>query len=465
MEQARSSDESKIAKVVSCQPGVFVKTFGCQMNEYDSEKMLLLMSDTHQKVEQFEDADVILVNTCSVREKGEQKLHSLLGRFKSLKKKKPHLVVGVGGCVAQQEGQSIIDRNPVVDFVIGTHNLSLIPGLVKQAREQGKKHVAIDYRDEWEELPSEFDVFPEHQTDSRPLKALVAIQRGCDKHCSFCVVPNTRGPQVSRSLEEIEREVRIKVRMGARELLLLGQTVNSYGIDLSPRVRFEALIERLAEIPGLKRIRFTSPHPQEVRPKFIELYGRVPQLCPHIHLPLQSGNDRVLKAMNRNYRVKRYLDIVDKLRDQCGDIGITSDIIVGFPSETDREFRDTLEVMDKVRFISSYSFKYSVRPFTKAPEVFSDEDYVPQEVARERLSELQALQDQHSLEINQSRIGSVVEVFLEGMHPKNKGNMRGRIPQNTLVEVTGENLVRGTFVPVRVEHASPHGLKGSLVES
>lgn len=465
---SQSTPESGDSK----QPGVFVKTFGCQMNEYDSEKMLQLLSSEYQAVSSAEEAEVVLVNTCSVRDKAEHKLFSLLGLLAELKANKPSMVIGVGGCVAQQEGAKIAKRNKSVDFVFGTHNLSLIPNLVQKAKQGAEVQIAVDYRDEWEELPDEFDAAPRVEGESRgafglhntPVRALVAIQRGCDKMCSYCVVPNTRGKQVSRSLAEIEKEVRLKVRAGAREVLLLGQTVNSYGIDLSPRVRFEALIRKLAEIEGLERIRFTSPHPAEVRKDFIELYGSIPQLCPHIHLPLQSGSDRILKLMNRNYRRDRYLKIVEAVRSRVPNIAITSDIIVGFPTETEEDFEQTLAIMQEVRYSSSYSFKYSTRPHTTAKSDFSRKEEIANEIAGERLTRLQELQSRHSEEYNAQWLGQDVDVLVEG-HNKKLSFMRGRIPQNTLLEIVEGPAKAGETVRARVTHCSPNALRGVVLDS
>jgi len=447
---------------------LFVKTFGCQMNEYDSEKVALLLSETCEPVSELEEADVVFVNTCSVREKGEHKLFSLLGRVRDLKREKPELILGVGGCVAQQEGMEIIKRNHAVDFVVGTHNLSLIPSMVAAASRGRRKQVAIDYRDDWEELPEAFlPAGPAVEEDSlfgvtSPVRALVSIQRGCNKHCSYCVVPNTRGEEVSRPLQEILREARIKVQAGAKEVLLLGQTVNSYGKDLAPRVRFEDLIRELAAIDGVERIRFTSPHPQDVRTGFLDLYADVPQLVPHIHLPLQSGSDRVLKLMNRNYRVGRYLDIVDGLRERVPDIAITSDMIVGFPTETAAEFEATLEVMERVRYHATYSFVYSRRPHTPAETAFRPDQELPLQEAKKRLQQLQALQDEHSLAINQQQLGKQAQVLVEGKDKKLE-SFRGRIPQNTPVEVTGGSVALGQLVEVMIRRASPHGLLGEVV--
>ena len=459
-------------------PGVFVNTFGCQMNEYDTEKMIALLSDTHSHVSEIDKAEVVIVNTCSVREKAEHKLYSLLGKLREMKNKKPELVLGVSGCVAQQEGQSILKRNSAVDFVVGTHNLSLVPSLVKAAKQGASSQVAVDYRDEWEDLPRDLDAIPpvsqeEGQSSTSafgvyasPVRALVAIQRGCNKKCAFCVVPTTRGPEVSRSAEEIIREIKLKVRLGAREVLLLGQTVNSYGRDLNPRYPFHKLVRKIAEIEGLKRIRFTSPHPADVKPEFIELYGDVPQLCPHIHMPLQSGSDRILKLMNRNYRVKRYMEIIEQLKTRCPDISISSDIIVGFPTETEEDFEQTLNIVEEVAFSASYSFKYSIRPNTVAKNSFTREQEVAKEVAQERLERLQSLQKVLSEDINKGFLGKKLEILVEAPSPNILTLMRGRSAQNILVEVEVGNKTTnpmiGELTEVNIEHTGAYGMRGSL---
>ncbi|MCL4138920.1 UNVERIFIED_CONTAM: hypothetical protein GTU68_062482 [Idotea baltica] len=433
------------------------------MNEYDTEKMYALLQETHQPVEDAQSAEVVIINTCSVREKAQNKLYGTLGHLQYLKQNRPNVVVGISGCVAQQEGQTIIDNSKAVDFVIGTHNLSLVPSLVKRAQQGG------------EELPKEFDSF---DTNTVPLdtaffsstRALVAIQRGCEKHCSFCVVPTTRGPQVSRLADEVIREITLKARLGAKEVMLLGQTVNSYGLDLKPRFKFEKLIEAIADIPGIERIRFTSPHPAEVRPAFIDLYSRIPALCPHIHLPLQSGSDRILGLMNRNYRRKRYLEIVDSLKQKCPDIAITSDIIIGFPTETEEDFQDTMEIVKNVGYSSVFSFMYSVRPNTVAADEYTDEQLIEYTTAHRRLTELQKVQEDFSLHYNQQRMDSTVEVLIEGNSKKRPLAVRGRIPQNTTVEVVcdpekagGELPKAGQIVKAKITRASPHGLGAILI--
>lgn len=448
---------------------LYIKTFGCQMNEYDSEKMRsLLAAEYGVAAETPEDADLVIVNTCSVREKGEQKLFSLLGRLRDLKESNPGLIIGVGGCVAQQEGEAILKRSRAVDFVVGTHNLSLIPGIVRQVRNGAPAQVAVDYREEWEDLPIEFNPIARGQSvvkspNLTPVRALVSIQRGCNKNCSYCVVPTTRGPELSRSAQEIEREVRAKVRTGAREVMLLGQTVNSWGRDLTPRQRFSELIERLSQVEDLLRIRFTSPHPQEVREDFIRLYADHPKLARHIHLPVQSGNDRVLRLMNRNYRIDRYREIVRELRSACADIALSTDIIVGFTTETEEEFQDTLNLLEEVRYESVYYFKYSRRPNTRAVSQFQPEEELPAEVVDERFLRLDRLQKRIGFEENSKHVGRVAEVLVEGISPADNLLLRGRNSQNIIVEFAGDAALVGELSKVKIERVGSHHLYGSIV--
>jgi tRNA-2-methylthio-N6-dimethylallyladenosine synthase len=441
------------------QPGLCIKTFGCQMNEYDSEKIVHLLAASHRLVESPEEAELIIVNSCSVRDKAEHKLFSLLGELRDLKESRPSVVLGVAGCVAQQEGQELLRRNSGVDFVVGTHNLSLIPALVQRARRGGERQVAVDFREEWEELPAAFSAL---ELEGRTgVRALVAIQRGCSKRCTFCVVPTTRGEEVSRSAEEILREVRLKASLGAREVVLLGQTVNSYGRDLHPRASFAALIRRIAQIKGVERIRFTSPHPADVHSDFLDLYAEVPQLAPHIHLPVQSGSNRILRLMKRNYRRERYLQIVEELRNRSPQLAITTDIIVGFPTETDEDFALTLELLREVRYHSAFLFKYSPRPNTAALSRFSASEEVPPASAQARFQTLQEAQDEISLQHNASLLGRQVQVLVEGASNNIRSLLRGRIPQNTLCEFAGDSADIGSVVHVQVEHASAHGLRGN----
>ena len=438
----------------STKPGVFIKTYGCQMNAYDTDKLHKILENHYRGVDCVEDAQLVIVNTCSVRDKPQQKLYSLLGELRQTKHERPGLLIGVGGCVAQQEGRKIVARNDAVDFVFGTHNLSLVPALIEQRLAGAAPPVAINYRDEWEELPLGF-------AEIDRVSAFVSISRGCNKNCTYCIVPTTRGREVSRQPSEIEREVRIAVVRGVREVTLLGQTVNSYGRDLEPRLSFADLITRLSGISGLERIRFISPHPQDVKPEFIDLLANNPKVCRHIHLPLQSGSDKILKLMNRNYRRKRYLEIVDALRQAAPDVAITTDIIVGFPGETQEDFEQTLDMIETVRYDDSYSYMFSARPGTVAAQLPDDLD------SQGKLERLQLLQARQ-FEITQERLlawhGKVVEVLVEGPSSSNPARLCGRTSHNILLNLEQEeaNLRPGMISPVLVTGSARFTLKGRV---
>ena len=451
---------SASSEVVSPRSGakgrVYIKTFGCQMNEYDSEKLAKILEQSYSAVDSAEEADLVLVNTCSVRDKPEQKLYSMLGALKELKKERPHLLVGVGGCVAQQEGERILKRNAGVDFVFGTHNLSLVPSLIERRRRFGRPQVAVDYRDEWEDLPLGY-------TGGERVSVFVSISRGCNKRCSYCIVPTTRGPEVSRAAEEIEKEVRIAAHRGAREIVLLGQSVNSWGLDLSPRRRFVELFDRVSAVAGVERIRFTSPHPQEVRRDFIELVTSNPKVCRHIHMPLQSGSDAVLKRMHRNYRREKYLRIIAALKERVPDMGITTDLIVGFPGESEADFRQTIEVMEAVQFQNSFSFMFSPRPGTEAAQM---KDHVTEEEKLRRLQVLQARQEEITAAQLKSWVGQEVEVLIDGPTSRNPRAFFGRSSQNIVVNLEEEGsaaLRPGMTVAARVEAAARFSLKARCV--
>jgi tRNA-2-methylthio-N6-dimethylallyladenosine synthase len=437
-------------------PGLYIRTFGCQMNEYDSQKLAKIFEGSHRLVGAPEEAELILLNTCSVREKPEHKLYSLLGEVKELKEKNRDVMIGVGGCVAQQEGSAIIKKSKAVDFVFGTHNLSLVPSLVEARKQGAPPQVAIDYREDWESYPLGF---PEDGRVSR----YVSISRGCNKNCTYCIVPTTRGKEVSRAPDEIEREVRIAVARGAKEIVLLGQTVNSYGLDFSPRLSFVSLLRRVAEIPGVERIRFTSPHPQEVRSDFMDIVCENPKICRHIHMPLQSGSDRILKAMNRNYRRKRYKAIIAELYARVPDMGVTTDIIVGFPGETEADFVETLEVMESSRYQNSYSFIFSPRPGTVAAEM--EDQFIPREIALERLQRLQALQETLAQQALQGWIGKQVEVLIDGPTAADASLFQGRTSQNIVLNLSlpTPHLKAGAIVPVQVTGANRYTLIGEVI--
>ena len=445
--------------------GVYIRTYGCQMNEYDTQKLYKILEKDYQPVASPDQADLVLVNTCSVRDKAEQKLYSVLGELKEVRSSRPNMMVGVCGCVAQQEGENILKYGRGVDFVFGTHNLSLVPSLIQLRKKGAPPQVAVDYREEWEELPLGFaENDPTRNGQKKHVTAFVSISRGCNKNCTYCIVPTTRGPEVSRALDEILREVRIAVHRGSKEIVLLGQTVNSYGHDLSPRVSFVQLLDRVAEIDGVERIRFTSPHPQEVRQDFIDCVVSNPKVARHIHMPLQSGSNAILKAMNRNYRREKYLSIIEELKQRVPDMGITTDIIVGFPGETQADFEQTLEVMDIAQFDNSYSYAFSSRPGTEAASMT---ETMTQAEKLERLQVLQARQEQITSERLQAWVGRDVEVLVDNHNMHAEGCMQGRISQNFMLnfDTPYTGLQLGQIVTAKVVGRKRFTLVGELYQT
>ena len=445
------SSKNSVEEPQQDKQGVYIRTFGCQMNEYDTQKLYKILEKDYRPVDAPDKADLVLINTCSVRDKPEQKLYSILGELKGIKRDaRPEMMVGVCGCVAQQEGENIIKYGRGVDFVFGTHNLSLVPSLIQLRKKGAPPQVAVDYREEWEDLPLGFaEVDPTRNGQKQHITAFISISRGCNKNCTYCIVPTTRGPEVSRTIEEIEREVKIAVHRGSKEIVLLGQTVNSYGRDLSPRISFVELLDRVGNIDGVERIRFTSPHPQEVRQDFIDCVVSNPKVCRHIHMPLQSGSDVILKAMNRNYRREKYLSIIRALKERVPDMAITTDIIVGFPGETEQDFKDTLEIMDIVGFENSYSFAFSSRPGTPAAEM---KEMLSHEEKLARLQQLQARQEAITSEKLDSWVGREAEVLIDNVNQHRDGCFQGRISQNFMLNFDKpfNGLSIGSVVPVRV---------------
>ena len=437
-------------------PGLYIKTFGCAMNEYDTEKLKKLFEKSYRSVETPDEAELILINTCSVRDKPEQKLYSMLGQLQELKQKNSKVMIGVGGCVAQQEGEAIVKRSKTVDLVFGTHNLSLVPSMVSLRKGGAAPQVAVDYRDEWEELPAGF---PEKDR----VTALISISRGCNKNCTYCIVPTTRGKEVSRHPNEVLRETRIAAHRGVKEIILLGQTVNSYGLDLNPRMKFSELIRIITEVEGIERIRFISPHPQEVRQDFIDLVCENQKVCRNIHMPLQAGSNRILKLMNRNYKKERYISIIDTIKTRVPDMSITSDIIVGFPGETETEFLETIEVMKHVGFQNSYSYIFSPRPGTHAANM---PDPVPYEEKLRWLQHLQVVQKEIAHEKLEQLVGTATEILIDGYSSHDDTRLQGRNSQNILVNLTKSypSLKPGMFANVHIAKAHRFTLSGAILD-
>jgi tRNA-2-methylthio-N6-dimethylallyladenosine synthase len=436
---------------------LYIRTFGCQMNEYDSAKMADVLNAVQglTPTDDPAEADVILFNTCSVREKAQEKVFSDLGRIKHLKQRKPNLVIGVGGCVASQEGAAIVARAPYVDVVFGPQTLHRLPQLIEQRRTSGRAQVDISFPE-----VEKFDHLPPPRVEGA--SAFVSIMEGCSKYCSFCVVPYTRGEEVSRPFDDVLTEVADLADHGVKEVTLLGQNVNAYVGAMSDgsRADFALLLEYIAEIPGIERIRYTTSHPKEFTQRLIDVYAKLPQLVGHVHLPVQAGSDRVLAAMKRGYTVLEYKSIIRRLRAVRPDISISSDFIVGFPGETGQDFERTLKLVADVGFDTSFSFVYSKRPGTPAAELPDD---TPQEVKLARLQRLQALLNDQALRISESMVGSTQRVLVEGPSKKDAAELMGRTENNRIVNFAGPARLVGQLCDVRITQALPHSLRGDVV--
>ena len=433
---------------------VHIKTYGCQMNEYDSDKMFDVLRKSHGMTEAKtpEEADLLLLNTCSVREKAQEKVFSELGRWKALKSAKPGTVIGVGGCVASQEGKALQERAPCVDIVFGPQTLHRLPRLFDEAVAGKKRLVDVSFPQ-----VEKFDRLPEPRVTGPT--AFVSIMEGCSKYCSFCVVPYTRGEEVSRPVAGVLQEIRRLTAGGVREVTLLGQNVNAYrsvSEDGTP-VDFALLLYYVAALDGVERIRYTSSHPIEFTPELIEAYADVPQLPDHIHLPVQSGSDRVLAAMKRGYTALEYKSIIRKLRELRPEISVSSDFIVGFPGETDEDFQKTMDLVEAVGFDQSFSFIYSARPGTPAAALPDD---TPAEVKKERLQTLQARLDRNAAEISNRMVGSVQCVLVEGEAKKGRGELCGRTGNNRVVNFEAQETRPGEFLSMRITEALPNSLRG-----
>ncbi len=427
------------------------------MNEYDSEKMADVLHAAYgmELTNDPAEADMILFNTCSVREKAQEKVFHDLGRVRYLKERNPNLLIGVGGCVASQEGKAIVSRAPFVDVVFGPQTLHRLPRLIETRKATGRSQVDISFPE-----IEKFDHLPPARTEG--VTAFVSIMEGCSKYCSFCVVPYTRGEEVSRPLEDVLTEIAILADQGIKEITLLGQNVNAYlGMMSDGAIAdFALLLEYLHEIPGIERIRYTTSHPKEFTARLIQAYNQLPKLVNHLHLPVQSGSDRILAAMKRGYSVLEYKSIIRKLRTIRPDISLSSDFIVGFPGETEADFQATLKLVEDMNFDESYSFIYSPRPGTPASDLPDD---MSQEGKLERLHRLQAQLSLQSRKISQQMIGSIQRVLLEGVSKKNFDELSGRTDNNRVVNLAGDSELIGQFVNVRINEARAHSLRGDII--
>ncbi|HEY8509669.1 MAG TPA: tRNA (N6-isopentenyl adenosine(37)-C2)-methylthiotransferase MiaB [Steroidobacteraceae bacterium] len=440
-------------------PRYFIKTFGCQMNEYDSARMADALHAAGGMVATDDpaEADILLMNTCSVREKAQEKVFSLLGEWRRLKAKRPHVLIGVGGCVASQEGEAITERAPFVDLVFGPQTLHRLPEMIADVRRTGRPVIDVSFPE-----IEKFDSLPKPRAEGAT--AFVSIMEGCSKYCTFCIVPYTRGDEVSRPFESTMEEIRTLASQGVSEITLLGQNVNAYAGAMSDGaiVDLATLIHHVAAVPGIERIRFTTSHPVEFTDSLIEAFANVPKLANHLHLPVQSGSDRVLALMKRGYTALEFKDKIRKLRAVRPDISISSDFIVGFPGETERDFEATLRLVREVNFDQSFSFIYSRRPGTPAASL---PDEVPYEVKQERLARLQAQLESQAFAISKSMVGTRQRVLVERAAKKNSQNeLAGRTENNRWVNFAGPRSLINRFVDVIITEALPHSLRGRLAE-
>ena len=439
----------------------YIKTIGCQMNHYDSERIVQMMAPlNYLPTDDMDRADLILLNTCAIRAKAEQKVFSFLGLLRRQKEQNPDLIIGVGGCVAQQEGKRLLKKVRHIDLVFGTHALFRLPGLILQVRQHRKRICDVEFSDELKEP---------HLVGAgtRRITAFVTIMRGCDNFCTYCVVPYVRGREMSRPSASIIREIKSLVRNGVREVTLLGQNVNSYGKKENISCSFPQLLSQASHIEHLERIRFTTSHPKDLSDDLIQTMASLPKMCPHIHLPVQSGSDRILKRMNRRYTTSNYMEKVLRLREAIPGVAITSDIIVGFPGETEEDFQATMSLIREVDYDNIFSFKYSDRP--NAPSVkFSGK--VPEEIKQRRLQYLQRIQEETTTRKNNALIGTTQQVLIEGFSRNGKGQLTGRTMCNKIVNIEcpsdnemilAESGKRG-ILTVNIVHAYKHSLLGSL---
>lgn len=451
-----SGSGSKSLRIMTTTRRFHIITYGCQMNEHDSERMAgLLSADGFTWTESPENADLVIINSCTIRSKAEEKAFSEAGRLKGLKKHNPNLRIGLCGCVAQREREHILGRAPHIDLVFGTLNIPRLPVLVKRLDEEGGRICEVA-----DEPVDTGPCNPCRALRAHSVKAWITIMEGCNNFCSYCVVPYVRGRERSRSPEDIEREVVSLVQAGYKEVTLLGQNVNSYGMGLTLRFSFPDLLCRLNEIPGLERIRFTTSHPKDLSCDLVHAMKTCEKVCEHIHLPLQAGSDNVLKRMGRGYTVEEYLAKIDALREAMPEIAITGDMICGFPGETEGDFERTLAIVERIRFDGLFSFKYSARPQTSASRL---SDHLPEEIKLSRLKQLQTLQNRICGEINAMMVGSHLPILVEGPSKKDPAKLTGRTRTNKVVNVPGPTALIGSTVTVRIARAKPFDLEGERI--
>lgn len=427
---------------------LYIETYGCQMNEYDSDRIInALDANTTEKAE---DADLIIINTCAIREKADQKALSSLGKFKHLKSNNPDLIVGISGCVAQLYGEKLLKRMPYLDFVLGPRGIPKLPELITDIRESKSRPVETSF-----DIEEPFEVQPYHQEGK--VTAFVSVQQGCNKKCAYCIVPTVRGKEVNRPLEDIVRETVYLLSKGVKEITLIGQTVNSWKNDGN---KFADLLRALGELDSLERIRFTTSYPRDITRKMVEAMRDVDKVCHHLHLPVQSGSDKVLKLMNRTYTRQWYLDSVARLKDAMPDISLSSDIIVGFPGETDDDFEQTMTLMEEVGFESTFSFKYSPRPGTEGEKLYNSDKKVDENVAGERLTRLQNFQKELTREKNLQRVGRTEHVLVEDTSKYDPEFVTGRTTHNRIVNFKGKKDLIGKLVSVKIKEGLANSLRG-----
>ncbi|MDD5228301.1 MAG: tRNA (N6-isopentenyl adenosine(37)-C2)-methylthiotransferase MiaB [Methylococcales bacterium] len=437
---------------------LYIQTNGCQMNEYDSDKMRDVLQASHgfELTDDPKLADVLLLNTCSIREKAQEKVFSALGKWRKIKDKRPDVIIGVGGCVASQEGAAIQKRAPFVDMVFGPQTLHRLPQLLNDVLQKHKPVIDISFPE-----IEKFDNLPEPKADG--VKAFVSVMEGCSKYCTYCVVPYTRGEEISRPLEDVLAEIRVLAKQGVREINLLGQNVNAYRgeMDDGDIADFSLLLHAVAGIEGIDRLRFTTSHPMEFTDELIEAFAEIPQLVNHLHLPVQSGSNAILQKMKRGHVIDDYKEIIRKLRVVRPDICLSSDFIIGFPGETDAEFEETMNFVDEMGFDLSFSFIYSARPGTPAAE-FADD--VPMDIKKARLERFQNRINEMANVIAEKMIGTTQTVLVEGQSKKNPLQMQGRTENNRVVNFIGHPRLTGQFVDVFIAESLPNSLRGRMID-